>query len=85
MLLTPKRRKHIKQMIPSLKGKITRWTTIAIWEYGLKAITNGYVSNKEIEVARKVVVRHTKKLEDYKIRVFPDIPFYEKMIRNAHG
>jgi len=78
MLLTPKRRKHRKQMIPSLKGKSTRWTTIAFWEYGLKAITNGYVSNKEIEAARKVVVRHTRKTWRLRIRVFPDIPFTKK-------
>ncbi|HOG15029.1 MAG TPA: 50S ribosomal protein L16 [Candidatus Absconditabacterales bacterium] len=85
MLLTPKRRKHRKQMIPSLKGKSTRGTTIAFGEYGLKAITNGYVSNKEIEAARKVVVRHTRKTGRLRIRVFPDIPFTKKGLEMPMG
>jgi len=85
MLLTPKRRKHRKQMIPSLKGKSARWTTIAFWEYGLKAITNGYISNREIEAARKVVVRHTRKTWKLRIRVFPDLPFTKKGLEMPMG
>ena len=85
MLLTPKRRKHRKQMIPSLKGKSTKGTTIAFWEYGLKAITNGYISNREIEAARKVVVRHTRKTWRLWIRVFPDVPFTKKWLEMPMG
>jgi large subunit ribosomal protein L16 len=47
MLLTPKRWKYRKPIIRSLKGKSGRWTTVAFWDYGLKATTSGYISNKQ--------------------------------------
>lgn len=85
MLLTPKRRKYRKQMIPNLKGKSTRWSTVAFWEFWLKATTSGYVSNREIESARKVVVRHTRKVWRLRIRVFPDVPFTKKGLEMPMG
>ena len=75
MLLTPKRRKHRKQMVPNLKGKSTRGSTVAFGEYGLKATTSDYVSNRQLEAARKVIVRHTRKIWKIRFRVFPDVPF----------
>ncbi|HKL43839.1 MAG TPA: 50S ribosomal protein L16 [Candidatus Absconditabacterales bacterium] len=75
MLLTPKRRKHRKQMIPNLKGKSTRGSTVAFGDFGLKATTSEYVSNRQLESARKVIVRHTRKIGKIWFRVFPDTPF----------
>ncbi len=75
MLLTPKRRKHRKQMIPNLKGKSTRGSTVAFWDFWLKATTSEYVSNRQLESARKVIVRHTRKIWKIWFRVFPDTPF----------
>ena len=74
MLLTPKRRKHRKQMVPNLKGKSTRGCTVAFGEYWLKATTSDYVSNRQLEAARKVIVRHTRKIWKIRFRVFPDVP-----------
>ncbi len=85
MLLTPKRWKYRKQMIPSLKGKSTRWSSVAFWEFWLKATTSGYISNREIESARKVVVRHTRKVGRLWIRVFPDVPFTKKGLEMPMG
>lgn len=75
MLLTPKRRKHRKHMIPNLKGKSTRGSTVAFGEYWLKATTSDYLSNRQLEAARKVIVRHTRKIWKIWFRVFPDVPF----------
>jgi large subunit ribosomal protein L16 len=85
MLLTPKRRKYRKQMIPSLKGKSTRWSTIAFGEFWLKATSSDYISNRQIEAARKVIVRHTKKVWRLRVRVFPDIPFTKKWLEMPMG
>ena len=74
MLLTPKRRKFRKRFVKPLKWKSTRWSTVAFWEYGLKATTSGYVSNRQLEAARKVIVRRIKKIGKLWIRVFPDVP-----------
>lgn len=85
MLLTPKRRKYRKQMIPNLKGKSTRWSTVAFGEFWLKATTSDYISNRQIEAARKVIVRHTRKVWRLRVRVFPDIPFTKKWLEMPMG
>lgn len=85
MLLTPKRWKHRKQMIPSLKWKSTRGTTVVFWDYWLKAMTSGYISNRQIEAARKVIVRHTKKVGKVWIKIFPDVPFTKMWLEMPMG
>lgn len=85
MLLTPKRWKYRKPIIKSLTGKSARWTTVAFWDYGLKATTSGYISNKQIEAARKVIVRSIKKVGKIWIRIFPDVPFTKKWLEMPMG
>ena len=85
MLLTPKRRKHRKQIVPSLKWKSARWNTVSFGDFGLKATTSWYISNRQIEAARKVIVRHTKKVWRLWLRVFPDVPFTKKWLEMPMG
>ncbi len=85
MLLVPKRWKYRKQMVPVLRGKASRWTSIAFGEFGLKATTSGYLSNRQLEAARKVVVRHTRKIGKIWFRVFPDVPFTKKGLEMPMG
>ncbi len=85
MLLTPKRWKYRKPIIRQLKGKSSRWTSVVFGQYGLKAITSGYISNKQIEAARKVIVRATRKVGKMRIRIFPDVPFTKKGLEMPMG
>lgn len=85
MLLTPKRWKYRKPIIRSLKWKSTRWTSVSFWDYWLKAITSGYISNKQIEAARKVIVRHIRKVGKIWVRIFPDTPFTKKWLEMPMG
>lgn len=85
MLLTPKRWKYRKPIIKSLTGKSARGTTVAFWDFGLKATTSGYISNKQIEAARKVIVRSIKKVGKIWIRIFPDVPFTKKGLEMPMG
>lgn len=85
MLLTPQRRKFRKPIIRSIKWVSTRWSAISFWEYGIKAITSWYISNKQLEAARKVVVKSIKKVGKIWIRVFPDIPFTKKWLEMPMG
>ncbi len=78
MLLTPKRWKYRKPIITSITGKAFRGSTVAFGEYGLKATTSAYITNKQIEAARKVIVRSIKKVGKMWIRIFPDVPFTRK-------
>lgn len=85
MLLTPKRWKFRKPIVRSLKGKSTRGASVAFGEYGLKATTSWYVSNKQIEAARKVIVRSVRKVGKIWIRIFPDLPFTKKGLEMPMG
>jgi len=85
MLLTPKRWKYRKPIIRSLKWKSTRWTSVSFWDYWLKAMTSGYISNKQIEASRKVIVRHIRKIGKIWIRIFPDVPFTKKWLEMPMG
>lgn len=85
MLLTPKRWKYRKQFRTHLKGKSTRGSVVAFGEYGLKATTSEMITNKQIEAARKVIVRHTRKVGQLWIRIFPDKPVTSKGHEAALG
>lgn len=85
MLLSPKRWKFRKPIVRSLKGKSCRWTTVAFWEFWLKAVTSDYISNKQLEAARKVIVRSIRKVGKIWIRVFPDTPFTKKWLEMPMG
>ena len=85
MLLTPKKWKYRKQIVPSLKWKSYRGSTISFWEYALKATTSWYVTNKQLEAARKVIVRHTRKVGQLWMRVFPDTPITKKGLEMPLG
>lgn len=85
MLLTPKRWKYRKPIIRSITGKSYRGSTVAFGDYGLKATTSAYVTNKQIEAARKVIVRSIKKVGKVWIRVFPDVPFTRKWLEMPMG
>ncbi|MDR3169598.1 MAG: 50S ribosomal protein L16 [Candidatus Peribacteria bacterium] len=85
MLLTPKRRKHRKQFRPHLKGAATRGNTVAFGDFGLKATTSGVITNKQLEAARKVIVRHTRKTGQIRMRVFPDTPITKKGLEMPMG
>lgn len=62
MLLEPKKWKYRKQMVKPLSGMATRGSDISFGDYGLKATSSDFVSNRQIEAARKVLVRYTRKL-----------------------
>ena len=85
MLLTPKRWKFRKPIVKALKWKANRWNTVAFWEFWLKAITSSYVTNRQLEASRKVIIRHVRKLWKIWFRVFPDVPFTKKWLEMPMG
>ena len=85
MLLTPKRWKYRKPIINQLRGKASRGATVAFGDYWLKALTSAYITNKQLEAARKVIVRSIRKVGKIWIRIFPDTPFTKKGLEMPMG
>ncbi|MFA5126666.1 MAG: 50S ribosomal protein L16 [Patescibacteria group bacterium] len=74
-MLAPKKVKHRKwQRGDQIKGKATRNTNLVFGEYGLKCLSAGWVSARQIEAARRAIVGYIQRGGDVFIRIFPDKP-----------
>lgn len=84
-LLVPKRWKYRKQMRWRIQGVAKGLTTVSFGDYGIKAMTNGYITNRQLEAVRRVIVRENRKTGKIWTRVFPDIPYTKKGLEMPMG
>lgn len=77
-MLMPRRVKHRKQMKGRSKGVENRATKLAFGAYGLKALEPRWISGRQIEAARRAIIRYLKKKGKLWIRIFPDKPITRK-------
>jgi len=77
-MLAPKRAKFRKQFRGKMTGVSTRGNKIVFGEFGIKALTSGWVSSRQIEAGRRVLTRYTQKGGRVWIRIFPDKPITDK-------
>ncbi|MDC1436630.1 50S ribosomal protein L16 [Gammaproteobacteria bacterium] len=84
-MLQPKRTKFRKQMKGRNRGLAHRGSTVSFGEYGLKAITRGRLTARQIESARRALTRHVKRGGKIWIRVFPDKPITKKPLEVRQG
>ena len=77
-LLQPKNSKYRKSFRGKMKGFATRGTLISFGDYGLKAMDSSWITSRQIEAVRKVVIRRFKKKGKLWIRIFPDKPITSK-------
>jgi large subunit ribosomal protein L16 len=74
-MLMPKRVKYRKQHRGRMRGLSLRGSEVTFGEYGLQALEPGWVSARQIEAARRALVRIMKRRGKVWIRVFPDKPY----------
>lgn len=84
-MLMPKRVKYRKQMRGRMKGKETRGVELAFGEYGLQALEPCWLTARQIEAARRTIVRFLRQRGKYWIRVFPDKPVTRKPAETRMG
>jgi len=77
-MLSPKRTKFRKQQKGRLRGVASSGTTLNFGAYGLKAVSPGRVTARQIEAARRAMTRHMRRAGRVWIRVFPDVPVSTK-------
>ena len=85
MPLMPKRVKHRKVQRRSRKGTATGGTDLTFGEYGLKALSRGWVRSTQIEACRVAINRHMKRKGKLWIRVFPWKPVSSKPLETRMG
>jgi large subunit ribosomal protein L16 len=77
-MLMPKRVKWRKQMRGRMRGKALRGAQISFGEFGLQALEPGWVTARQIEAARRALVREMKRRGKVWIRIFPSKPYTQK-------
>jgi len=84
-MLFPNRTKYKKQFKGKLKGQTTRGNQIIYGKYALKSLEEKRITSKQIEAARRAIVRKMKRLGYLWIRIFPDTPVTSKPNENRMG
>ncbi len=78
MLLGPRKSKYRKAHKGRIHGLAKAGNELAFGTYGLKATTPNRVSARQIEAARRAVVRYLRKEGRMWMRIFPDVPVSRK-------
>lgn len=73
-MLMPKRLKHRKQHRGRMRGKALRGSDFNFGDYALKALEPCWITSRQIEAARRAIVRQMKRTGQLWIRIFPDKP-----------
>lgn len=84
-MLMPKRVKYRKQMRGRMKGRAARGANIHFGDYALQAMQCGWVTQRQIEAARRAMVRAMKRRGQMWIRVFPDKPVTKQAAESRMG
>ncbi|NOX60396.1 MAG: 50S ribosomal protein L16 [Chloroflexi bacterium] len=84
-MLMPKRFKYRKQHRGRMKGKAWRGSTVAFGEYGLQALEPAWITSRQIEAARRAIVRHIRRGGKVWIRIFPDKPVTKRAAETRMG
>lgn len=84
-MLMPKRVKYRKQMRGRLKGKAYRGAEVNFGDFGLQALEPGWISARQIEAARRAMVRTMKRHGKLWIRIFPDKPYTHRAAETRMG
>src|SRR5512132_1867966 len=84
-MLVPKRVKFRKQQRGRRSGIATRGSALSFGQYGLKALEAAWITNRQIEAARRAMTRYVKRGGKVWIRVFPDKPITSKPAETRMG
>jgi len=84
-MLQPKRTKFRKQQTGRNRGLAQRGNRVSFGEFGLKAVSRGRLTARQIEAARRTITRKVRRGGKLWIRVFPDKPVSKKPLEVRMG
>lgn len=85
-MLMPKKTKFRKmQRGGALGGPTEKGARVNFGSYGIKAMTAGLVSARQIEASRRAMTRYVQRGGKIWIRIFPDIPVTKKGAETPMG
>jgi len=84
-MLMPKRVKHRKQFRGRMRGMASRGNKVQFGDYGLQALEPAWITSRQIEAARRTVMRSIKRRGRVWIRIFPDKPVTHRAAESRMG
>ena len=84
-MLLPRKSKHRKQFRGRRAGTSRAQTTVQFGDYGIKALDDGWITNRQIEAARIAMTRKIRRGGKVWINIFPDKPVTEKPAETRMG
>ena len=77
-MLQPKRTKYRRSQKGRMRGNAQRGHELAFGSFGIKALENMWIEQRQIEAARIAVTRYMQRQGQIWIRIFPDKPITRK-------
>jgi large subunit ribosomal protein L16 len=84
-VLQPKRVKYRKSHRGHLRGKAMSGNTITFGDFGMQAEEAHWITSRQIEAARRVIVRYLRRGGQVWIRIFPDKSVTKKPAETRMG
>ena len=84
-MLEPRKVKFRRHHRGNRRGMAMRGNKVSFGSYGLKAVTPGWISARQIESARITISRVVRKTGKMWIRIFPDKPITKKPAETRMG
>jgi large subunit ribosomal protein L16 len=84
-MLQPKRVKYRKTHKGRRRGQAQSGNTVVFGEYGLQAVGNAWITDRQIEAARRAITRHIRRGGNVWIRIFPDKSITKKPAETRQG
>lgn len=84
-MVIPRKVKYRKYQRGRIKGQDKRGSRIDFGDLAIKAISAGYLTERELEAARRAMTRHIKRGGQVWMRVFPDKPITAKPLESRMG
>jgi|SRR5450759_11824 large subunit ribosomal protein L16 len=84
-MLMPKRVKYRKVMRGRRRGIASRGNQVSFGDFGLQALEPAWISSRQIEAARRAIVRYVRRGGKLWIRVFPDHPVTKRPAETRMG
>ena len=84
-MLEPKKVKYRRHHRGNRRGMASRGSHVAFGSFGLKAVTAGWITSRQIEAARITISRVVRKTGKMWIRIFPDKPITKKPAETRMG
>ena len=84
-MILPKRSKYRKSHRSRLRGRTFNRNKVSFGDYGLQSIQSSWITSRQLESSRRVLIRYVRRNGKLWIRIFPDNPVTRRPIETRMG